>query len=135
MSKYALDSNIVTYYLKGDANIIERIADETDRGNTFVIPPIVFFEIKRWLLTINSKKKLLVFESMEAYSGIGSIDKADLELSSSIYAALQKNGITLSDNDVIIAAFCIQYDCILVTNNIKHFREIPNLKAVNWLEH
>ena len=47
MTKYALDTNIVTYYLKGDKTIISRIDDETDNENIIIIPPAVFYEIKR----------------------------------------------------------------------------------------
>ena len=58
MTKYALDTNIVTYYLKGNKIIIDRVSAETDNSNSIIIPPMVFYEIKRWLLTVNARKKL-----------------------------------------------------------------------------
>ena len=39
MIKYALDTNIVTYYLKGNKIIINRVTEETDNKNIIVIPP------------------------------------------------------------------------------------------------
>ena len=133
MTQYALDTNIVTYYLKGNKTIIDRISDETDNGNIIIIPPTVFFETKRWLLTINSKKKLMLFETMCSLSGIGIIDREILEVSSGIYSDLQKKGITIADNDILIATYCIQNELTLVTNNIQHFIHIANLKLVEWL--
>jgi predicted nucleic acid-binding protein len=133
MTKYALDTNIVSYYLKGNQTIIDRVANETDNGNFLFIPPIAFYEIKRWLLTINSKKRLALFEAMCSLSGIGSIDRDVLEIASIIYTDLQKRGITVGDNDILIAAYCIGHGFTLVTNNETHFRHIANLKIENWL--
>jgi tRNA(fMet)-specific endonuclease VapC len=133
MIQYALDTNIITYYLKGNQIVIDRLADETDNGNIISIPPMVFYEIKRWLLTINSNKKLALFEAMCALSGIGSIDRDILETASVIYSDLQKRGIAVGDNDILIAAYCIYHNFTLVTNNENHFKHIANLKIENWL--
>ena len=133
MIKYALDTNIVTYFLKGNKTISDRIITETDNKNIIIIPPTVFFEVKRWLLAINSNKKLKLFESLCLITGIDSIDKEILEIASEIFFILRNNGNTIGDNDLLIAAYCINRDLILVTNNEKHFRVIENLKTVNWL--
>ena len=133
MSRYALDSDIVTYYLKGSKTIIDKIAGEEDNGNDIIIPPIVFFEIKRWLLTINSSKKLALFDTMCSKASIGAIDREILEIASVIFFDLQKKGIAIGDNDILIAAYCIHFDLTLITNNEQHFKHIANLKIVNWL--
>ncbi|MDR2922063.1 MAG: PIN domain-containing protein [Treponema sp.] len=132
MMQYALDTNIVTYYLKGNKAIIDRVTRETDNKNVILIPPLVFYEIKRWLLSVNSVKKLALFETMCSLSGISSINKEILEIASAIYSDLQKKGITVGDNDILIAAYCIHYDLTLVTNNEKHFKYISNLRIVDW---
>jgi predicted nucleic-acid-binding protein len=49
MTTYALDTNIITYYLKGDKNIINRITEETDNENCIVIPRYLLIAI-RYLL-------------------------------------------------------------------------------------
>ncbi|MCL2721091.1 MAG: PIN domain-containing protein [Treponema sp.] len=131
--KYALDTNIVSYYLKGNKTIVDRVSTETDNENFIIIPPIVYFEIKRWLLAINAVKRMAHFEMMCSLSGINSIGKEILETASVIYANLQKKGITIGDNDILIASFCIYHDLTLVTNNQKHFDYITDLKTENWL--
>jgi len=133
MTKYAPDTNIISYYLRGNQTIISRLADETDKGNGIVISPMVFYETRRWLLTVNASRKLALFETMCSLSGIGSIDREILETASTLFSDLQKKGITVGDNDILIAAYCIHHDFTLVTNNEKHFKDIPNLKIVNWL--
>ena len=131
--RYALDANIVSYYLKGNRAIIERIAGETDEGNSIVIPPTVFYEIIRWLLTVGSTKRLAFFEAMCSLSGIGTIDRDVLEIAAGLFSDLQRKGITVGDNDILISAYCIRHGLIIVTNNEKHFRHIPGLAMVNWL--
>jgi tRNA(fMet)-specific endonuclease VapC len=50
-----------------------------------------------------------------------------------IKATLEKKGIGCSESDLRIASIAIQHDLILVSGNIKHFKNIPGLKTVNWL--
>ena len=133
MTQYALDANIVTYYLKGDKTIIDRVSAETDNGNSIIIPPMVFYEIKRWLLTLNAVKKLELFENMCLLSGIDTIGKEILEIAALIYSDLQKKGVAIGDNDILIASYCLYHDITLITNNEKHFKNITNLKMTNWL--
>jgi predicted nucleic acid-binding protein len=131
--RYALDSNIVTYFLKGNVSICGKVIDATDRDNIIVIPPIVFYEIKRWLLTINSAKRITLFEALCSKSGIDIINKDVLEAASVIFSDLQKKGIVIGDNDILIAAYCLCNDLTLITNNEQHFKHIANLKFENWL--
>jgi len=131
MILYALDTNIVSYFLKGDIAIIERMELEKKNGNVFIIPPMVYFEILNWLLANNSKKKMAIFEKMYSFQGIGIIDKNVLDIASRIIINLQGKGIKIGD-DVLIAAYCIKHNLPLVTNNTKHFKDIDNLQTINW---
>ena len=130
--KYALDTNIITYYLKGDKTIQDKVDKEAANDN-IIIPPFVYFEIKKWLSVVNSKNKLQAFEKLFDYYGIGFIDKEIIDLALSIYTILRKDGSTIDDGDLIIAAFCIQNSYTLVPNNLKHFKGIENLQATNWI--
>jgi len=77
---YALDTNIVSYLLKNDAVIIQKINEEKDKQNKFVVPPIVYFEIQNWLLKNKSKTKIEIFQRIYSDQGIGIIDKAILAM-------------------------------------------------------
>jgi tRNA(fMet)-specific endonuclease VapC len=134
MITYALDSNIVSYFLKKDPVILQKIHEEYDRGNQFVIPPLVYFEIQHWLVKNNSKIKRAVFEEVYVDEGIGVIDKAVLDIAVTERLKLAKKGFSIDDNDLLIAAYCIKQGLPLVTNNIKHFINIENLNIVNWKE-
>jgi predicted nucleic acid-binding protein len=132
MITYTLDSNIVSYYLKNHADLVERVDAEV-KNNGIAISPIVYYEINNWLLKNNSKKKAAIFEKICSDKGIGIIDKNALDIASAIFIKLQRNGIKIDDTDILIAAWCIQNGCTLVTNNLKHFDNIENLKVTNWI--
>ena len=129
--KYALDTNIITYYLKGHEIIVKRVDSEAADDN-IIIPPLAYFEIKKWLCANNSKTKLQAFEKLFEKYDIDIIDKEILDLALSIYIRLRKNGITIDDGDLFIAAYCIKNKYVLITNNLKHFKNIDNIQIVNW---
>ncbi|MBN1850507.1 MAG: type II toxin-antitoxin system VapC family toxin [Deltaproteobacteria bacterium] len=49
-------------------------------------------------------------------------------------AHLEKKGLSKSEPDLRIAAISIQHKMTLITGNIKHFRNIPDLMMENWME-
>ncbi|MDQ2809936.1 MAG: type II toxin-antitoxin system VapC family toxin [Chloroflexota bacterium] len=36
--------------------------------------------------------------------------------------------------DLLIAAIALTYGAVLVTRNTRHFRQIPNLRIINWVD-
>ena len=50
-----------------------------------------------------------------------------------IRANRQRAGTTIGNLDTLIAAHAIELDRILVSNNLKHFKKVPQLKVENWL--
>ena len=82
--KYALDTNIITYYLKGNKSILDKVDKEAENDN-IIIPPFVYFEIKKWLSALNSKSKLQAFEQLFKEYGIDTMDKKIIDLAVSIY--------------------------------------------------
>jgi predicted nucleic acid-binding protein len=134
MTTYALDTNIISYFLKGDPAIKAKMRLENDHENQFVIPPTVYFEVRSWLVKNNSKGKMTTFEKMYSTQGIGVIDKNILDIAVTERLKLQKKGFSIEDDDLLIAAYCINHDLPLVTNNTRHFINIKRLKILNWVE-
>jgi tRNA(fMet)-specific endonuclease VapC len=50
-----------------------------------------------------------------------------------IRSYLEKCGTPIGPNDLLIAAHSIALDLILVTDNIREFARVPNLRLENWL--
>lgn len=46
---------------------------------------------------------------------------------------LERSGLPIGPNDMLIAAHARATGCIVVTGNLREFRRVPRLKVVNWL--
>ena len=129
---YALDSNIISYMLKEDAGVIARYRKAFDEGGDFVIPPVVYYEVSRWLLDRNSIKLFAKFRDICALIPLLGTDREVWDMAAALYVRLRKVGRATGDADLLIAAYCLVNGCVLVTNNARHFEEIDGLELVNW---
>ena len=134
MITYTFDTNILSYYIKGNDSIANRLKKELSGGNQFTINPITYYEINRGLLAIDSQKKLQKFRDLCQVFGVIELSKDVLDIAAKNYVILRKKGQLIEDADLFIAAACIVNDLILVTNNEKHFVLIDGLKIENWIE-
>lgn len=64
----------------------------------------------------------------------GGADSHASEIFGELKAGLEKKGVRLADMDLLIASTAIDKNLVLVSNNLKHFRRIPNLELQNWLK-
>ena len=134
---YALDTNTISYLLRGEGNVDMHFQREIIWGhNSYAIPHIVVYEIKRWLNDNPTKQKQefaeafdMLFQSVEKHADLSANvwDNA-----ADIYIQLKQNGQLIGDADIVIAAYCLVNDYTLVTRNINDFLRIAGLKHVNW---
>jgi tRNA(fMet)-specific endonuclease VapC len=80
---------------------------------------------------VNQLRKL---ETLCNLFPVGELGNYLLEKSINLYVQERKAQRNTEDADLFIAAFCIQNDYILVTDNVKHFRNITGLNLVNWAQ-
>ena len=50
-----------------------------------------------------------------------------------IRASLESKGKTIGPLDMLIAAHALSLDLTIISNNIREFSRIPNLKCENWI--
>lgn len=50
-----------------------------------------------------------------------------------IRASLESKGKTIGPLDMLIASHALSMDLTIISNNIKEFSRIPNLKCENWI--
>jgi len=129
---FALDTNIVSALLKNDESLFQMFDAEMDKGNIFVVPPVVYYEIKRGLLAVNALNQLKLFDSLCRKLFVGSMAIAEWDEAAKIYAGLRQQGKPIDDADIFIAAFCLVGGYTLVTRNANHFTRIEGLKVTVW---
>ncbi|MSP27505.1 MAG: type II toxin-antitoxin system VapC family toxin [Methylococcales bacterium] len=49
-----------------------------------------------------------------------------------IRADLEKQGLVIGSNDLLIAAHALSEQCVLVSNNLREFNRVKNLQTENW---
>jgi tRNA(fMet)-specific endonuclease VapC len=130
---YALDTNIISYWLKGLYNLEKKFEIEFDRENSIIIPPISYYEILRGLYAVDSKNKLKSFEVMVDRLGQGRMEKADWIKTAEVYARCRKIGQTMAESDLLQAGFCLQHGYVLVSHNSRHFSHITDLNLEDWV--
>jgi tRNA(fMet)-specific endonuclease VapC len=97
-----------------------------------IIAPIAYYEVKRGLRFIGAVKQLEKLHSLCELFPVGAFDDTLLETAIDIYVEERKAKRNTGDADILIAAFCRQHNYILVTDNVRHFQNIADLRLVNW---
>ena len=131
---YLLDTNIVSYILKGKNTSVENKLRETRRlGQNVFISCITYYEVKRGLLYINATRQLTEFNLFHQRYQIWFLDHIEIiEKACEIHAALKRKGTPIQDADVLIAATAITQGLILVSNDSDLLR-VEGLSLENWL--
>ena len=132
MITYALDTNIISYLLKGDKAIINQYRQAGINGSDFILPPIVYYEAKRWFLETGAIDKKIAFDKLCEVIPLGVLTQEIFDTAAIIYVEMRRAGKPMGDADIIIAAFCLVNNYTLVTNNTRHFEGVNELKLVNW---
>ena len=134
MMTYALDTNIISFLLKESPAVVSNVRDALSSQNKLVIPPIVYYEVRRGLLSKDTPVLTPSFNRFCQKVPIVQIKQDTLEVAAKIYATLKKAGQLIDDADILIAASCLVHDYTLVTDNTRHFNRVEGLKIVNWAE-
>ncbi|ULH30205.1 type II toxin-antitoxin system tRNA(fMet)-specific endonuclease VapC [Leptospira weilii] len=130
---YFLDTNICIYFLKGKSENIERNIRKLN-PNRIKIPSVVKAELLLGVFKSNDKKKNreIVLSFLDPFEIIGFND-IESEIYAEVRSDLETQGIPIGPNDLLIASIVLSSNGILVTNNEKEFKRIPNLKIESWL--
>jgi tRNA(fMet)-specific endonuclease VapC len=134
MKRCTLDTNIITAFLKNDSQVVERTSDYLEAFSKLTINIISYYEILRGLKDLGNKEKIERFEDFIRENELISIRKETVEKAAEIYAYLKKEGNLIEDADILMAATAIVEELVLITNNIRHFKRVKDLKLDNWLQ-
>lgn len=132
MNRALIDTDILSYYLKGDTDVIINFEKYLDYFDILEISIITYYEIVSGLHAKNAFKQLTIFEEFVSENIILPLTEESAKLSAEIYANLRKSGNIVDDIDLLIAGIAMENKMTLVTNNDSHFERIPVLKTENW---
>jgi predicted nucleic acid-binding protein len=125
LPSYALSADILASFIGGNARVSDSIREIIARGHSMVIPPTVFFEIRRGFLRRPSPSKEGTFDCICALFPIGEMSAATWERAAKIYADSRTAGLPITD--IITAAFCVAGGYRLLTANQGRFLGVEGL--------
>ena len=132
MIKYLLDTNIVIYVLK--RRPIEALEAFNKNANRMAISSITLSELIYGAeKSANVDKNLEAVEDFVSHLDVFSYDAKASQQYGQIKAGLEKRGELIGENDIHIAAHAISQGLILVSNNLREFKRVPNLALETWV--
>jgi predicted nucleic acid-binding protein len=114
--------------------VVQRVSDYLELFEKLTINIISYYEILRGLKDLGNEEKLKWFEGFIQENELVSIRKGTVEKAAEIYVYLKKEGNLIEDADILMASTAIVEDLVLITNNIKHFKRVKDLRVDNWIE-
>ena len=128
---YLIDTDIIIFALRGDETVLARF--EENKHIPISISMITYAELifgaKR---SQNEQKNMIKVNHIREIYPIEELNADVMEVFADIKAKLYAKAIRIEDMDLFIAATAIYNDLTLVTNNTKHFENVPLLKLENW---
>ena len=128
-----LDSNIISYYFRGDPQVVPRL--QALRPADVGVPAIVEYELRYGLLRLPSgaaTSRLAALVMFLQPLQILPFDSECAALAASIRADLETVGTPIGAHDTLIAATVLRHKATLVTRNIREFARVPDLQWINW---
>ena len=131
--KYLLDTNICIYALKNrPPEVLKRL--ETVGPCAVAISVITSLELRHGAEksqhTDKAHAKLDLFLSPIR---VLPFDEAAALMGARIRAVLDRKGLPIGDFDSLIAAQALSLDLVLVSNNLREFSRVPDLRYENWV--
>jgi tRNA(fMet)-specific endonuclease VapC len=132
MNRVLVDTDILSYYFKGDKIVVENFRKYLEQFDLIEISLITYYEIVSGLLAKNALKQLNLFDEFISGNLIVPMTEKSARISSELYSTLKQSGKIVDDVDLFIAGIAIENDMVLATNNDSHFARIPGLTIENW---
>ena len=129
---YLLDTNIVSYWMRGDLDLIERIRSHAPRDlalSTITLAEIWYGieksphkkrERQRKIQQINAELRVYPFDEVAARKY--AVNRAELE----------RNGTVISERDTQIASIAKAHGLVVVTHNTREFGRVSGLRVEDW---
>jgi predicted nucleic acid-binding protein len=125
---YVLDTNIIIDYIKGKNEVVNLVDNlEEPHITTTTLAELSYGVYKSKNPQKHLQELMILLNSLKLI-GVGIPTSFKF---GEIKAHLKNLGKPSSDFDVLISSSCLVHDYILVTDNKKHFENIPGLKLMS----
>lgn len=131
---YMLDTNICIYAIKNKPEkVLQRIKSNMQNGLCISVITLAELEHGVRKSLYPEKNEMALIQFLAILDVLPFDDLAAVEYGK-LCAYLQKKGTPIGTMDMLIAAHAKTKDLVLVTNNVREFQRVPDLKIENWAE-
>lgn len=133
LPRYVLDTNIITALLRYDAKPVAYATTAVRGKAEILLCPLVFYETLRGLLYRDANRQMELFLRYAAALTWDDFNRADWQRAAHLWGTLRQQGRPISDADLLIGAYAVERQAIVVTANQRHFDPL-GVQTENWLE-
>lgn len=129
---YLLDTNIVSYWMRGHGLLLERIKSRSpkDLSISAITLAEIYYGIEK--SSVRKKERRTKIEQIRSILEIHSFDEVAAAKYGIIRAQLEKKGLVISERDLQIASIAIAKGLCVITHNAKEFNRVEKLKVEDW---
>ncbi|MBU4525252.1 MAG: type II toxin-antitoxin system VapC family toxin [Desulfomicrobium sp.] len=129
---YLLDTNICIYVIKRrPPQVLERFRQAA--VSSIGISSITFSELMYGSAkSLRPEQNRIALTQFVAPLEVVPYDDMAAQRYGDLRACLERQGTPIGSLDMLIAAHALALNCVLVTNNVKEFARVPQLRMENW---
>lgn len=128
---FLLDTNICSAHIRRPAGLAHRFTQHSGRLS---IPTITLAELYAGAYMLPSPSRILAaIGDLLKDVNLLDFDRDCAEEFGRLRGVLKQQGVAVNPLDLQIAAVALCHNLTLVTNNTKHFQNIPGLALEDWL--
>lgn len=134
---YMLDTNICSFIMREQPEaVIKCLEQAVLRNHRIVVSAITYAEMRFGAIgkKASPRHAQLVDAFCARLDAVLAWDRAAVDATMEVKAALSAAGTPIGPNDTAIAGHAIAADAILVTNNTREFARVPDLKLEDWVK-
>ncbi len=128
---YALDTNSVSFFLKGRGRVGQRLLAEPPAN--VALPAVVLYELEYGAGRSQAPAPLRgQLDALLRALRVLPFAEAEARAAARIRLELEQAGKPIGPLDVLIAATALEQRAVLVTHNVKEFGRIKGLRLEDW---
>lgn len=134
MKLYLLDTNILSYFVKGIHPALQRRMARAFQNEDIAISAVTRAEMRygQGLMAADDKRRARV-DLLLAEMPTLPWTTAAADHYGRVKSLLKRQGLPIGEMDTQLAAHAMAEDLILVTHNTHHFKSVPGLKLEDWV--
>ncbi|WP_201772742.1 type II toxin-antitoxin system VapC family toxin [Endozoicomonas numazuensis] len=132
-----LDTCICSFIMREQPiAVLQQLENKVKEQSRIVISAITYAEMQFGCIgkKASPKHQVLVDAFLQRIDAVLPWDRQAIDATALIKKALTEKGTLIDANDTAIAGHSIATNSVLVTNNIREFKRVPDLMFEDWVQ-